>query len=81
MNSGVWSGQDLLIVESFARSAVIHSCVAGIVIPTFRFFDISDPANPVLVSEWVPRQANNAIRTPHEFYLWEEPEDPARALL
>ncbi|MGH9251825.1 MAG: hypothetical protein ACRD0W_20250, partial [Acidimicrobiales bacterium] len=77
----VWPGKNLLIVESFACSSVIHSCVAGPVIPRFRFFDISDPANPVFVSEWVPRQANNAIRTPHEFYLWEDPEDPDRALL
>jgi len=27
------------------------------------------------------RQANNALRTPHEFYLWEDPEDPDGALL
>jgi hypothetical protein len=77
----VWPGKDLLIVESFACSAVIHSCVAGSVIPTFRFFDLSDPANPVFISEWVPRQANGAIRVPHEFYLWEDPENPDRALL
>ncbi|MGH3481409.1 MAG: hypothetical protein ACRDQD_31920, partial [Nocardioidaceae bacterium] len=48
----VWPGKNLLIVESFACSSVIHSCVAGSVIPTFRFFDVSDPANPVFVSQW-----------------------------
>jgi hypothetical protein len=29
----------------------------------------------------VLRQANNAIRTPHEFYLWEDPDDADRGLL
>ena len=77
----VWASQDLLIVESFQCSTVIHSCVFAGVTPTFRFFDISNPANPVFVSEWVPRQANGAIRTPHEFYLWEDPDDPDRGLL
>ncbi len=77
----VWPSQELLIVESFACSSVIHSCVPASVTPTFRFFDLSDPADPVFVSEWVPRQANNVIRTPHEFYLWEDPDDPERALL
>jgi hypothetical protein len=77
----VWTREDLLIVESFACSSVIHSCVPGAVTPTFRFFDLSDPANPVFLSEWIPRQANNAIRTPHEFFLWEDPNDPQRALL
>ena len=77
----VWPRQDLLMVASFACSSVIHSCVPGAVTPTFRFFDISDPANPEFVSQWIPRQANNVIRVPHEFYLWEDPKDPDRALL
>lgn len=77
----VWPGEDLLIVLSFACSSVIHSCVPGAVTPRFRFFDISDPANPTFMSEWMARQANGLIRTPHEFYLWVDPEDPDRALL
>ncbi|TDD67888.1 hypothetical protein E1262_17940 [Jiangella aurantiaca] len=77
----VWPGKELLIVESFQCSTVIHSCVAAGVVPTFRFFDLSDPANPTFLSEWVPRQANGVIRTPHEFYLWEDPDDPDRGLL
>jgi hypothetical protein len=77
----VWPRHDLLMVLSFACSAVIHSCVPGAVTPRFRFFDVSDPANPAFVSEWIPRQANGTIRTPHEFYLWEDPKDPERTLL
>ncbi|MGH2653735.1 MAG: LVIVD repeat-containing protein [Actinomycetota bacterium] len=77
----VWTREDLLMVASFACSSVIHSCVPGPVTPTFRFFDVSDPANPAFLSEWIPRQANGVIRTPHEFHLWEDPRDPERALL
>jgi hypothetical protein len=77
----VWQREDLLIVLSFACSSQIHSCVPGPVIPRFRFFDISDPANPAFLSEWIPRQANGAVRVPHEFYLWEDPNDPERALI
>ncbi|HEX2025971.1 MAG TPA: hypothetical protein VHH92_06215, partial [Actinomycetota bacterium] len=77
----IWQREDLLIVLSFACSSVIHSCVPGPVIPRFRFFDISDPANPTFISEWIPRQANGTVRVPHEFYLWEDPNDPERALI
>jgi hypothetical protein len=77
----VWTREDLLMVESFACSSVIHSCVPEAVTPTFRFFDVSDPANPDFLSEWVPRQANGVIRVPHEFFLWQDPKDPERALL
>ena len=77
----VWPRHDLLMVLSFGCSSVIHSCVPGAVTPKFRFFDVSDPADPAFVSEWIPRQANGAIRTPHEFYLWEDPADTDRALL
>jgi hypothetical protein len=76
-----WTRHDLLIVESFRCSPVIHSCAGGNVTPTFRFFDLSNPAEPEFISEWIPRQANGAVRTPHEFYLWEDPADPDRGLL
>jgi hypothetical protein len=77
----VWTRHDLLMVATFRCSPVIHSCDGGNVAPAFRFFDISDPANPTFLSEWTPRQANGLIRVPHEFYLWEDPADPDRALL
>lgn len=77
----VWPDQKLLMVLSFRCSPVIHACVGGAVTPTFRFFDLSDPRDPRFLSEWVPRQANGAIRVPHEFFLWVDPARPARALL
>jgi hypothetical protein len=77
----VWPEKELLIVLSFACSAQIHACPGIPVAPSFRFFDLSDPANPEFLSQYTPRQANGAIRTPHEFYLWVDPGDPDRALL
>jgi hypothetical protein len=78
----VWPQEELLIVLNFQCSSQIHSCPSGpAVTPTFRFFDLSDPADPQFISEYIPRQANNAIRTPHEFFLWIDPKDPDRALL
>jgi hypothetical protein len=77
----VWPEQEILIALNFRCSPVIHACAGGAVTPTYRFFDISDPLDPVFISEWVPRQANGTIRTPHEFFLWDDPADPDRTLL
>jgi hypothetical protein len=77
----VWPRKKLLIVLTFTCSPVIHDCAGGSVVPTFRFFDLSDPAEPEPVLEWVPRTATGQIRTPHEFYLWTDPKDSKRALL
>ena len=76
-----WSDKNLLIVESFRCSPVIHSCDGSAVTPAFRFYDLSNPAEPAFVSEWTPTQANGVIRTPHEFHLWVDPGDSDRALL
>jgi hypothetical protein len=37
--------------------------------------DGPSPSEPVLVSTYHP------VRTPHEFFLWQDPNDPGRALL
>jgi hypothetical protein len=77
----VWPQKKLLMVLSFRCSPVIHACVGGDATPTYRFFDLSDPLHPTFLSEWVPRQADGTIRTPHEFFLWIDPDDRDRALL
>ena len=77
----VWPERNLLMVLNFRCSPVIHACVGGAVTPTFRFFDLSDPAHPAFLAEWVPRQANGVIRVPHEFFLWTDPTNPDRTLL
>jgi hypothetical protein len=80
----VWPERKLLMVLSFGCSAVIHAC-PGVdheaAVPAFRFFDLSDPLHPAFLSEWTPRQADGTIRVPHEFFLWADPQNPARTLL
>ena len=76
----VWPQQDLLLVMNFECSALIHRCtsdadVAGSSINAIRFYDISDPARPTLVSTYT------TPRTPHEMHLWLDPQRPGRALL
>jgi hypothetical protein len=76
----VWPQQDLLLVMNFECSALIHRCtsdadVNGSSINAIRFYDISSPARPRLVSTYT------TPRTPHEMHLWLDPERPGRALL
>ena len=76
----IWQEQKILIVLTFTCSAVIHHC-EGSVTPNFRFFDLSDPANPEFMMNFVPTQAGGTTRTPHEFFLWVDPSDPDRAYI
>jgi hypothetical protein len=71
----VWPEQKLLIVIYFRCSSVIHACPPSADTWRIRFFDISDPAHPTLVSTYEPS------RKPHEMYLWIDPKDRSRALL
>jgi hypothetical protein len=75
----VWPQQDLLIVLNLASNCTtyIHACSPTQLVgdDNYRFFDISDPATPKLVAEYLPS------KNPHEFYLWVDPKDPKRALL
>src|SRR6266508_6648862 len=71
----VWPQQQLLMVMYFRCSAVIHACPPSPDTWRIRFFDLTDPVHPTPVATYVPS------RTPHEMYLWLEPENPARALL
>lgn len=76
----VWPQQKLLMVMNFQCSALLHRCtspaeVAGSLDNAIRFYDLTDPAEPTLVSTYVPP------RTPHEMHLWLDPQRPGRALL
>ena len=76
----IWPEQNLLIVMNFQCDDVGHACLgaaAGTVEPTFRFYDIAGDhaADPKLVA------AYHVPRTPHEFFLWRDPERAGRALL
>ena len=71
----VWPAQKLLMVMYFRCSTVIHACPPSPDTFRIRFFDLSDPLHPTLVSTYVPS------RKPHEMYLWIDPNNPNRALL
>lgn len=71
----VWPQKDLLVVMNFGCSSAIHACAAGEVEGSrFTFFDISGKkaAAPKLVATYEPS------RTPHEMYLWVDPERPGK---
>ena len=71
----VWPKQKLLMVLGFTCSSAIHECNGVRVTQNIKFYDLTDPAQPALVSTYVPS------RTPHEFHLWVDPERDGRALL
>ena len=50
----VWPQQKLLMVLGFTCSAAIHECSGVRVTQTIKFYDLTDPAAPALVSVYVP---------------------------
>ncbi|MDP9069574.1 MAG: hypothetical protein M3N53_14715 [Actinomycetota bacterium] len=75
----IWPEQNLLIVMNLFSncSELIHMCQPTPGKDNFRFYDISGKraAEPKLVAEYVPSS------NPHEFFLWQDPRKPNRALL
>ncbi len=78
----VWPQQKLLMVMNFSCSAAIHACTSpaeatGSLRPNYKFYDLAgaNAVNPQLVSEYLPS------RTPHEMFLWVDPQRPSRALM
>lgn len=74
----IWPEQELLIVMNlFSNCGEIHACIPVDGDDNFRFYDISGDkaAAPELVAEYVP------TADPHEFFLWQDPKKPSRALM
>jgi hypothetical protein len=71
----VWPAKKLLMIMYFRCSSVIHACPPSADTFRIRFFDLTDPVHPTLLSTYVPS------RKPHEMYLWIDPKNTARALL
>jgi hypothetical protein len=76
----VWRAQGLLIVMNFACDDIGHACAGSAakdVEAHFSFYDIRGDraAHPKLVSQYKPSH------NPHEFFLWQDPRRPGRALL
>jgi hypothetical protein len=71
----VWPQQKLLIVMLFRCSSVIHACPPSAPVYSMKFYDLTDPVRPQLVSTYVPSFQ------PHEMFLWLDPQRPGRAVL
>lgn len=77
----VWPDQELLVVLNFTCEPGLHGCAAGDgssrLPPNISIYDISgaNAAAPRLITLHVLQ------RTPHEMFLWDDPEVDGRALL
>jgi len=73
----IWPEQELLLVLNFGCDPIIHECAREFVRWTIRFYDIGGDLakHPRLVSTYEPSAM------PHEFFLWQDPNDEGRALL
>ncbi|HVM12111.1 MAG TPA: hypothetical protein VM638_06520 [Actinomycetota bacterium] len=71
----VWRSQGILIVLRTNCSSQIHWCTSASPANNFRAYDISgaNATSPKLIRQWTPGT--------HEFFLWEDPFDPNRALI
>src|SRR5690606_24817539 len=71
----------VLWVLNLACSPSLHGCAAGASeVENVKAFDISDPLAPKLLGRHDVRGGTFASRSPHEFFLWQDPADPARVL-
>ncbi len=75
----IWPDKELLIVMNLGSNCAsyLHGCSPRTVDDNFRFYDISgkNAAEPKLVAEYKPSI------NPHEFFLWDDPKKPGRALM
>ena len=73
----IWPEQELLLVLNFQCEAGLHDCAQTLTPPSINFYDLSaaNAAAPVLLATY------SLSRTPHEFFLWDDPKVPGRALL
>ena len=73
----VWPEQELLLVLNFNCSRGLHDCRQPSAPPNISFYDISggNGAVPKLIA------MHSLQRTPHEFFLWDDPNVAGRALL
>jgi hypothetical protein len=74
----IWPEQNLLIVMTlYSNCGEIHACTPVGGQDRFNFYDIAgkNAAQPKLVSTYEPSE------NPHEFFLWDDPKKPGRALM
>jgi hypothetical protein len=78
----IWPEKNLLIVLNHGCSELIHRCAPSSAYrANYKFFDIGgrNAARPKLVSTYYPLRSSQGL--PHEFFLWDDPARPGRALI
>lgn len=73
----IWPEQEVLLILNFQCETELHSCAPTPSPPNLSVYDISgsNAAAPQLIASYpLPR-------TPHEFFLWDDPKVEGRALL
>ena len=73
----VWPEQELLLVMNFECEPGLHDCHPYTAPPNINCYDISgaNATAPKLIATYL------LPRTPHEFFLWDDPNMAGRALL
>jgi hypothetical protein len=73
---------DRLVVMNLQCSPSLHGCASGAgEVENLRFFDISNPREPKVVSTYTVQGSNLFQRSPHELFLWRDPNDASRVLI
>jgi hypothetical protein len=73
----------MLFILNLQCSPTLHGCaMAGGEVENIKQFDISNPLSPLLVATHsVTGTRPQLMRSPHEFFLWQDPTDHSRVLL
>lgn len=73
---------NLLVVLNLQCSPDLHGCASGAAEgENLKFYDITDWLHPRLVSTLEFPGSFLAKPSPHEFFLWRDPQDPARVIV
>jgi hypothetical protein len=72
----------VLVILNLQCSPTLHGCAAaGAEVENLKVFDIANPREPVLVGTHNVTGTRFVSRSPHEFFLWQDPADRARMLV
>jgi hypothetical protein len=72
----------MLFILNLICSPTLHGCLTGGgEVENIKQFDISSPLSPLLVGTHPVKGDLRTSRSPHEFFVWQDPTDHSRVLL
>jgi hypothetical protein len=72
----------MLFILNLACSPTLHGCaMTGAEVENIKQFDISNPLSPLLVGTHQVMGSRLMARSPHEFFVWQDPTDRTRVLV